>query len=186
MNRLSLNDDDKKQEVDWQFVLADFIKSLVRMDYSFIPPNRRYIGMGIYLPSCREQPVEIVVALDTSGTISKKEMALFLNEVQEILDWEPRLTLHVIQCDTKVQNYEVLTVYNRLDGLLIPEITGHQGNDFRAVFNFIKDESLRVDGLVYLTDGKGEFPNQAPDYPVLWVLTTDIKPPFGEYVKMKT
>jgi predicted metal-dependent peptidase len=41
--------------------------------------------------------------------------------------------------------------------------------------------------LIYLTDGCGTFPDKAPDFPVLWVCTTDVKAPahLGQTIAMK-
>lgn len=42
---------------------------------------------------------------------------------------------------------------------------------------------LEPDALVYLTDGHGTFPTQAPSYPVLWGnITPNYKYPFGDVV----
>ena len=39
--------------------------------------------------------------------------------------------------------------------------------------------------LVYLTDLQGTFPDKPPDYPVLWVTTTDQEAPWGETVRLE-
>jgi predicted metal-dependent peptidase len=39
--------------------------------------------------------------------------------------------------------------------------------------------------LIYLTDGKGSFPDEAPAYPVIWGMTGQVEPPFGETVKIE-
>ena len=48
-------------------------------------PNRRYIGAGVYLPSGISEKVdELVIAVDTSGSIPDADLAVFLSEVQSI------------------------------------------------------------------------------------------------------
>jgi predicted metal-dependent peptidase len=36
------------------------------------------------------------------------------------------------------------------------------------VFKQVEKMNIKVDALVYLTDGEGDFPQHAPSYPVLW------------------
>ena len=41
-------------------------------------------------------------------------------------------------------------------------------------------------GRIYFTDLQGQFPNKAPDYPVLWsFLDLNGAPPFGEIVNIQ-
>ena len=43
---------------------------------------------------------------------------------------------------------------------------------------------MRLDVLLYFTDAEGEFPDRAPDYPVLWQVTGNAPVPFGERVQL--
>jgi len=74
-------------KVDWRDVLRDFICATCSgKDYStWRRPNRRFISAGIYMPSSiSEQVEELVVAIDTSGSIGGRELANFLGEVKGI------------------------------------------------------------------------------------------------------
>jgi len=72
-----------------------------------------------------------------------------------------------------------------VDGKAIFLPFGYGGTDFRPVFKYISEQEEPT-CLVFFTDMQGHFPEQAPDYPVLWINTgtADIKPPFGEYYKI--
>ena len=62
----------RQSQQDWRAILRDFVAATTPSDYRWTPPNRRYIASGLYLPSVERQGVgEIVIAVDTSGSIGK-------------------------------------------------------------------------------------------------------------------
>lgn len=76
-------------QIDWREVLRDFITATCAgNDYStWRRPNRRFIGAGVYLPSgISERIGEIVVAIDTSGSIGGPQLSAFLSEVKAIAE----------------------------------------------------------------------------------------------------
>ena len=72
------------------------------------------------------------------------------------------------------------------------EITpkGGGGTNFRAVFNKIRElqdnGDFKFSGVMFCTDGYDEFPDSNPieDIPLLWVMTTDVEPPFGRSTRL--
>ena len=61
--------------VDWRSVLRDFVSASRPSDYSWTPPNQRHVARGLYLPSVVRSGVgEIVIAVDTSGSIGAEEL----------------------------------------------------------------------------------------------------------------
>jgi predicted metal-dependent peptidase len=74
-------------QVDWREVLREFIQTTCTgNDYStWRRPNRRYIGADVYMPSGISEKIdELVIAVDTSGSIDDRDVAAFLSEVQSI------------------------------------------------------------------------------------------------------
>lgn len=63
---------------------------------------------------------------------------------------------------------------------------GGEGTDFKPGFEYIEKEQLMPSCAIYFTDGWCMSFPEPPEYPVLWILTTDTKfsPPFGEVIKM--
>jgi predicted metal-dependent peptidase len=92
-------------QVDWREVLRDFISSTCSgNDYStWARPNRRFMSSGVYMPSGISEKVdELVLAIDTSGSIGQRELTVFLTEVKKICD-TVRPTLCV--CCTGIHKY---------------------------------------------------------------------------------
>jgi predicted metal-dependent peptidase len=64
-------------------------------------------------------------------------------------------------------------------------MTGGGGTSFVPVFKKVEELGITPALLIYFTDGYGTFPDEPPPYPVIWVMTEDVTPPFGEVVKVE-
>jgi len=170
-------------EIPWHILLRDFVEKIARNDYDWSRPSRRYIGQGIILPSLiSEQIPEIVIAIDTSGSINEKVLSIFAAEASSILDAYDT-TIRVVYCDTKVQKEEIFT---RADLPMKLNPVGRGGTDFCPVFDHIKIQNISPACLIYFTDLYGRFPKQEAEYPTMWLTTTkDKKAPFGQTVIFK-
>ena len=94
----------RESQCDWQAILRDFITATDPSDYRWTPPNRRFVSSGLYLPSVIRSGVgEIVIAVDTSGSIGGQELELFAGEITAISDEAKPERIHVVYCDAAVQ-----------------------------------------------------------------------------------
>lgn len=169
-------------KIDWRETLRRFIQQTARNDYRWSPPNRRHVHAGLYLPSLRSETIgDIVVAVDTSGSINANVLAQFAGEVNAILE-EYDTVCEVIYCDARVQAVET---FCREDLPFVLHARGGGGTDFRPAFKYVDDRANTPACLVYLTDMEGTFPAGEPAYPILWVSTSTVdRAPFGEVVKI--
>lgn len=168
-------------KIPWETILRDFVERTARNDYNWSKPNRRYLSMGIVLPTLVSEEIpEIVIAVDTSGSIGQKEMDTFAAEVSGVLG-AYETTIHVIYVDTRVAHHHTVT---RADLPLVMEPKGGGGTAFEPAFRWVEKRGLTPACLIYLTDGCGSFPNEEPAYPTLWVMTSDVKAPFGDTVEL--
>lgn len=176
-------DEIKDPPQDWRAILARFVQEASLNDYSWKIPNGRYAHMGTYLPSLKSEDIgTVVIAIDTSGSIDGDLLSKFLSEVQAAVDaTQPKCT-YAIACDAEVQE---VAVFQSGDEIKLP-LKGGGGTNFRPVFEYIEQEGINPACLIYFTDMAGCFPDDAPDYPVLWVSFGSywIKAPFGEVVEI--
>ena len=125
-------------------------------------------------------PDDIVLALDTSGSCSGEICSRFLREtlnlLRDISAGATRFRVLLLQCDSAIQKELFLESPDQLDHLL-EDFTpsGFGGTDFCPVFDRVAqlqaDGTLpKVRGLLYLSDGCGRFPEEAPGYPVTFLL----------------
>lgn len=172
-----------ESRINWRRILYRFIVQNARFDYSYARCNRRYMQHNLYLPGLQSERIEnIVIALDTSGSIEPRDLEQFLGEVNAVAaQFQVRWTL--VTCDAQVQDVFECDTYS-FDPRDV-RIRGRGGTDFRPVFQWIADSGKTPACLIYLTDGQGDFPAEAPAYPTLWVLTRPCNVPFGESVVLE-
>ena len=169
-------------KIDWRSLLHRFMDQVARSDYSWMRPNRRHVHSGLYLPSCRNNDIgTIVVAVDTSGSISQNTLDQVVAELRAIVQ-DFRCDVSVVFCDSQVQGIEHF-YDGDLPDRLIPK--GGGGTDFRPVFEWIDRESVDLSCLIYFTDLCGDFPESGPMFPVLWITEGQAlkEVPFGEVIE---
>lgn len=159
--------------IDWRRLLAQFVTSCYGGSRRWLPPSRRRLWQGIYLPSSRQECLRAVVVLDTSGS-TMRDAKRFLTELAQLLKSFGEHQLTVMQCDAQVQ--EVWDYDSRSDLSDDSQwmVKGGGGTDYRPAFDWIERElAYEPSLLIYFTDGKGIYPRVAPSYPVMWMLTAD-------------
>jgi predicted metal-dependent peptidase len=174
-----------RSKVPWQALLARCFTGMRRDDYRLLPPSRRHIWRGIYLPSIGVPgPRLVVCAIDTSGSVDRALARRFLAEVHGLRS-TAQCRLHVVQCDTTITQVKTYESWEAPEpGLFPEELRGRGGTDFKPVFEWIREKVLPVDGypdlLAYLTDADGQYPHKAPAYPVVGMLPERVNkiPPF--------
>ena len=163
-----------KPEIKWQEVLAQFVSSCYNGKRRWLPPNRRHVYNDMYFQSRRNETVNVIVAIDTSGSCIG-DLPKFFGELNGLVNSFGSYTLHVIQCDAAVAKYDLYddnTPFD-VDETSKIEWAGGGGTSFTPVFKFVEKEGITADCLIYLTDGFGDVQSKAPPYPVLWLLTKD-------------
>mgnify|MGYP000097048391 CR=1 FL=1 len=171
-------------KVDWRKELSIYFKELQRDGYTWNRPNRRFINEGIYLPSPMNIPTgDIVVCIDTSGSLNNEELEDFMGELNGILQFAKPKKVTVVQCDEIIQS---IHEYTPADFPLVIEAKGRGGTNFNPVFDAITAGEIEEPSvLVYFTDLEAYFPEEVPHYNVLWVATgTDEDAPFGTTIHL--
>ncbi|MGP8486054.1 vWA domain-containing protein [Paraburkholderia fungorum] len=174
--------------VDWRPILHRFAQDSSPTDYSYAMPNRRYLHLGLYLPSLHELAVgDAVFVRDSSGSVWDETQAQFAAEIVAVNDGVRPRRLIVIDCDTRVTQMQIFERGDAVDFELQP-VRGGGATSFVEPFRRLAEEGIHPAFLVYLTDMDGHFPDEAPSYPVLWASTTPLKrakkAPFGETVEV--
>lgn len=169
-------------EIDWRVALWRF---LTRTPDDFAGFDRRFIHRGLYLDALDTESLRVDVALDTSGSISARQLDAFVGELRGIVASYPHVDARLSYCDAALDGPYALTDVERL-----PAPRGGGGTSFIPFFDHAactRDHTMRV--LVYLTDGYGTFPADAPPEPVLWVVTAGglarEQFPFGEVTRLR-
>jgi predicted metal-dependent peptidase len=171
----------RQSQQDWRAILRDFVAATAPCDYRWTPPNRRYIASGLYLPSAERRGLgEMVIAVDTSGSIGKLELEQFAGEISAISEENQPEAIHVVYCDAAIQSTQQFTASEPVR--LEPK--GGGGTDFRPAFEWVAKNDVSPVCLIYLTDLCCDSFPETPEYPVLWVTDSRRTAPFGETVRI--
>lgn len=174
-------------KVNWREQLRDFVTATCKNKdkTSWKRPHKRFIGHDIYMPSMIGESIgQIVVGIDTSGSIGDKELNEFLTEVVAICDDVSPSSIELLYWDTCVAGHET---YNQGDYHALVQTTkpaGGGGTTVGCVNDYIKDKRIQPEAIIILTDGyvENDFGGNW-DYPTLWAITTKhITSPHGKTI----
>jgi predicted metal-dependent peptidase len=179
-----------KPQIDWREVLREFITATCTgSDYStWRRPNRRYIAAGHYMPSgITEQVGELVVAIDTSGSIGSRELTQFLSEVKGVCDMVHPERIRLLYWDTKVCADETYAT-DELEKLVSStKPVGGGGTDIDCVPEYITKHNIQAQAVIVLTDGYLGGSWGTWSTPLLWCILDNerAKPDCGKTVNIK-
>lgn len=129
---------------------------------------------------------ELVIAIDTSASCKEKLVQQFLNETGAILKHQEsffhKVHIRIIECDNQIQKDIPIKNLDEI-GKYIEQfsVSGGYGTDFRPVFSYVEKlrnsgELKNLKGLMYFTDGYGEYPKKPTDYQTVFVFYGDDTP----------
>lgn len=171
-------------KLNWRDLLRAQLESTIKADYTYMKVNRKSWHMQAVMPGAAVVPmIDIVVAIDTSGSISEVMLKDFLGEIQGIMDVFPSFKITVFSFDTQVYNACSFDSDN-LDSMIDYEPQGGGGTDFVAIFDYLKAEGIEPERLVVFTDGC-PFGSWGDEHyaDTLWILhsTDSIEAPWGQF-----
>jgi len=179
-------------KVDWTEHLKALVSRKMGSDgYDYRKPDRRLIVRDIIAPGRTGFGAGlIVIGMDSSGSIYADPTLIdrWLGELTGIMEDVKPKEVRVVWCDAVVQRVDELTDPADIDDVRRQGASGGGGTAFEPVFEYIEQNELRPDCLLYLTDGYGSFPKEAPKYAVIWgnISGKQATYPFGDVVDVPT
>jgi predicted metal-dependent peptidase len=164
--------------------LRSFIQVSITEDENWSKPNKNFIQSGYYLPSYEGDGLaNIKIGVDESYSINEQELKTFGEAISGVLE-EYDTEIEIIYFNTKITDIDIVQSY---DLPLNFYCNPNGGTAYKPIFEYIKNSEKQPVCLVMFTDLEcSNYPEQEPDYPVLWVVTGDrgTEPPFGETYKL--
>ena len=177
-----------KPKINWRIELKKFVSSIYdEKDYSYF--NKNYIDTGEYLSGIKDVDTStfdnVVIAIDTSGSITDETLAKFGAELMKIFKTFTVNNCYVLWCDSgkdgmpnDVQLFKIADRNFKLEKL---KPKGGGGTSFKPPFNWIQKNLIKKGKIpafvIYFTDACGTAPSQG-EYDikryvkkVLWVIT---------------
>lgn len=160
----------------WYDILERYMVALTRGEYTWSRPNRRFADF--YLPSTGKvaQMGEVVLQVDVSGSISKLELDHYNGHIARIVEMCQPERVHVLYVDTRVCKHDV---FEQGEEVRLEFYSGG-GTDMEQGFVYLDKQGIEPEVFVCLTDGYTGFdPSNAPGYPVVWCISSDVQAPYG-------
>jgi len=145
-----------KPQIDWRDVLREFISTTCAgKDFStWARPNRRFVSTGVYMPSGISEKVgELVIAIDTSGSIGQCELTTFLSEIKSVCDNVRPERIRLLYWDTRVCADET---YDHAETDTLVQSTkpaGGGGTDVNCVSEYMTEHKIDPQAVIVFTDG---------------------------------
>jgi predicted metal-dependent peptidase len=174
-------------QVDWRREMQDFVSSTCKGkdEYTWRRFNRRMLPNDIFLPTVENETIgEIVVPIDTSGSIGQDQLNEFASELVSIAEAVRPEAIRILWWDTKVHGEQLFTDnYEQIGSLLKP--LGGGGTRVSSVSEYINKKKIKAECVVVFTDGYLE--NDVKwdiNSPTLWLVTQNKGwiPPAGKVV----
>jgi predicted metal-dependent peptidase len=150
-----------KPKFDWKGYLRRFTGVSTKVFTKKIrrKENRRYEDNPGLKIKMRQH---MLLAIDTSGSVSDTELAEFMNEIHHI--YKAGVDITVVQCDTSIKSVEPYKGKNEIN------VLGRGGTEFDPVLDYYNANLKKYTSLVYFTDGEC-YTSVKPRSKVLWVLS---------------
>ena len=175
-------------KVDWRDALRDFVASAIKGkdEFTWRKLNKRHMANDIYLPSMENETIgEVVVAIDTSGSIGSAQITEFATELVSICDLCSPDKVRILWWDTDVHGEQVFEGdYKGIAAMLKP--MGGGGTHVSCVNNYINEQKINAECVIVFTDGYVESDITWNIHsPTLWMVTEhkSFEPPVGKLVK---
>lgn len=187
MNRII--DELLKPKVVWKQLLMKFLRPHIQpVDWTYQRPHKKSQVLGVFMPNVIREHCEVEVIVDTSGSVSGKEMSEFVSEIVGISQSMQHVKMGITFVDAEIHDrYEVEN--GDIPKILAMKPKGGGGTSMETGIKYIKEHNPSIPVVIVLTDGYTSFNCKKKDFPfdVIWVITRNGisgKVPYGVTVKM--
>ena len=177
-------------KVNWKEQLREFAQSSVTAqdEATWAKPNRRHLWDDVYLPTLIGNRVrEVVIGVDTSGSIGGPDLNAFLSEAQGVCRLVKPELLHLIYWDTAVAGHETYTEATLETLAASTKPRGGGGTDPTCMMAYMKEKRIKPECIIMLTDGYISNWGSEWGVPILWVIVDNpgATAPIGKTIHME-
>ena len=171
-------------QINWKELIEQQIQSTIKDDYTFGRPSRKGYHLDAILPSQKPgETIDIVIGIDTSGSIGPDDLKIFFSEIKGIMDSYTEYKIVVMGWDTAIGGVGEFTSENMAD---ITEFDpeGGGGTDPHCVWEYMIENNMEPKKLIMFTDYCffGWNPGQVENYcNTVWIIkgNPSAEPEFG-------
>ena len=159
-------------KIDWRKRLYQFITKDIPVDYTMRRPGRRFYSTGCYFPSVVRENLEVIAAIDISGSISSEELSDFVGECVGIATSFQQVKMRCLYWGTQVHDEDDIEVNSSTATMLETyRPKGGGGTEMSCVARHVQKKGYNSRVFVILTDGYIESKPTLPNGQILFVLS---------------
>jgi predicted metal-dependent peptidase len=155
--------------IDPAKILRKFVQDVTTpgvQDLTWLRPNKRYSGSIILPGYTGRNRSNLVFLVDTSGSMSSKDIGLALGVIQKAIKGGHKIRVYV--GDTRITGEKTPKKLNDLRNTL----KGGGGTDMAGIIDDLDKNRRKPVGLIVITDGYTPWPSHRPSFPVAILITT--------------
>lgn len=172
-------------EFNWRTLLYKYITNTQVYDYNMTMPSRKSRTTGIHLPSPLKESIDVIVAVDVSGSTGAKEYTKFISEIIAMAKSFPNIHMRFIAWDTSVTD-DLEIANGNIEKIFNWKFKGGGGTTAQCFTDYINEKYSNTKLVVVLTDGYfGNVNVDEANYDRVWTLTkhhNDKSVPEGDQV----
>ena len=154
----------KKPIFNWKA----YFRRLLGVSYDIYPKKTRRKESNRFPDSMglkKNKKHNILVGIDTSGSVSNKDYVDFFSEINNI--YKAGASIHILECDTAISaEYD-------FKGKLPSQRSSCGGTSFLPVIDYFNQHRGDYTACVYLTDGYGDQDQCHPLGKMIWIITNN-------------
>lgn len=154
----------KKALFNWKA----YFRRLLGVSYDIYPKKTRRKESNRFPDSMglkKNKKHNILVGIDTSGSVSNKDYVDFFSEINNI--YKAGANIHILECDTSISaEYD-------FKGKLPSQRSSCGGTSFLPVIDYFNQHRGDYTACVYLTDGYGDQNQCHPLGKMIWIITNN-------------
>ncbi len=151
---------------DWKSLLNKYVTNNIIQDFTWKRPNKKSDAFGFYMPDVRKEKLDVIVAIDTSGSIGQKMLNSFASEMIGINNSFNQVEMTVIVADAEVQ--ETYTLKGNEEEIRNMSFSGGGGTSHVPVFRWAEENVDNARVMIAFTDGYTEFPSDTTIDNTIW------------------
>ena len=139
-----------KPRMHWKQLLTKYVVSNTMDDYSYSKPHKRMASTNIFFPKTKGSKIDLTIAIDTSGSISNKDLQVFLSELNGVTKQFKNVNLRYLQHDTTIVFDKMYDQYS-LNKIFVEPMHGGGGTSHKKIFELAYKTKPQT--LICFTDG---------------------------------
>jgi predicted metal-dependent peptidase len=149
----------RKSQISWRVILERVIQKAIPRDITWARRSKKSIACNTYLPSVLKERVDVVISIDTSGSIGQKELTDFVSEIVGMARaFQSAINMRLITHDSEVQDdYDIRN--GNIAKIKQIKIKGGGGTSHEPVFEYVKEKMRGCKVLIAFTDGYSDLEN---------------------------